>query len=350
MKTYSELKCINITSLSKQLSTSLIFVLLLHSLIPSSVANDLILRDQFLEGVSQVPKLLQGVSVKANVTTIRKYIVSDPIAAREILKMAKEEPDTVQITKRTICLHFGDISDVGEHKHRKTDYVNVSNKNYGFSLTRPSGTEKYAINALMSTPEVVDSSLQQVVSELQNKAYFDVFSTLGFQSQPLYLLVQNPKFSLNRVSEVIHEGKRLVRIDCSLPYSPANIYFLKNAYFLCDPNCHYAVKEFGCDGPTDTGKLHIVNTFGEMCNGFPIAIKSVNIAVNTAKPSFYSETTTDVDVLTNDLSEDQFRLTHFGFPEPNIAAPWISTWMKYLLAGLACTAVAYWIRRAYAEV
>jgi len=88
-----------------------------------------------------------------------------------------------------------------------------------------------------------------------------------------------------------------------------------------------------------------VTTFGELINGFPVTKRSITTLANSATPSFTSTTTVDVDVLPDAITPDEFTLSHYGFPEPHFNTASFSTWMKYLLTGLACMAIAYWIKR-----
>ena len=311
------------------------------------IADDNTLRKQFIEGVGNIPKLLLGVSVRAKVTQTQRYVLHDERAARAYFSShaKKENPDKNEVDVRYVSMHGGSVLDIGTDR-RKVEFVKSENGKYAFMLTKPPGGDKYNISALMSQSEIRHNDrMQKGLEKIKDTAISSVFTYLGCGTQLIYDLVKSPDFKIENVSEAIVDGTSYVRVDCTFPLSPGSNHSYRNAYLLCDPKNNWAVKEFYADGPTETGSIKVVTTFGESLNGFPITKKSVTTLANSAIPSITSSIILEVDELSKDVGPEEFALTHYGIPEPDFSTPWISTWMKYLLAGLSCTAIAYWIKR-----
>ena len=308
------------------------------------LAYDTELKQRFIDGVSKIPSRISSVSVDANITVTAEWVRPDS-NSQEHNRLSETDFVKPEITKRHISMHDGAVLESGLDS-RNREYTKVSNSQYAFFLTRPNPSVPYNVNAIMSNEEIASSPQGGLsFTESKDRAISMVFCNWGFSDQPLHKLITDPRFVFKSVDEVEMDGVKYVRVDCDLPISPTTPHILKNAYFILDPQNGWAIKESGCDGPTIGNKMQILHSFRKGSGDFPVIDKSIILHKNAASSAVVMRITHDVQVIPREISEHEFTLSHYGFPEPDFGTPWISTWMKYLLAGLACVAIGYWIKR-----
>jgi len=165
---------------------------------------------------------------------------------------------------------------------------------------------------------------------------------------PLYDLIHSPYFKIKSTGKVDGDNREeLVRIefDHLTDDSTQKAFRISNGYLICDPTSHWALKEYG--GVTWAGELYKGQVeWSEQVDGFPqpkrllISIKNEKLPKNTEFHLLQKIT----DIQTS-APRELFFLSYYGFTEPVFETGWLNTWMKYLLSGLACMGIAYWIKR-----
>ena len=303
------------------------------------------LQQEFINGVSETQSRISQVSAAFTVTVTEKYVLFDKDKATEYFNKYKLNPNKLTKTTHRVTIHNGSMLHFETDK-QNTESIKAANSEYTFILTRTATTPRYTVKSILSNEEVFSNSKYlSAYNDNKEETLSLPFRNYCYLSQPLHKLIRDPRFVYHNITEVVSDEKKYVRVDCEFPYPPQSRFVMRNAYFLCDPSNGWVVNEYGSDGPRANSRMNVVNTFGDVLNGLPTCKSSVVRHFVNGIESFTDEITFDVEISPDKVSPNDFTLSKFGLPEPDFNTPWISTWMKYLIAGLVCTGIAYWIKR-----
>ncbi len=188
--------------------------------------------------------------------------------------------------------------------------------------------------------------------ELQRaEALAGPFPFLYVKGGLFYELASSDATRVTAVSAERREDIELLRIDFE---TQREGWAPEENSVLLDPGNGWAPVEIRSVYPVDT--LHsdwkaeyvALLEFGESVGGMPIATKQT--ATATAKnwgsedpdSEIVHQKITTVEVLvTDDISNGEFYVSHYGLPEPNFERSWMGAWLVYFVGGVACLAVAY---------
>ena len=74
----------------------------------------------------------------------------------------------------------------------------------------------------------------------------------------------------------------------------------------------------------------------EMVGGLPFATTQTATFTRLGVPDGIDRGTTKLEILSNDVPRETFRLSGYGLPEPKFKQGLIGMWVWYLIAGIVC--------------
>ncbi|MGE0377604.1 MAG: hypothetical protein AB7I48_19555 [Planctomycetaceae bacterium] len=330
------------TGIVRAILTVVIVGISSHDRLVQSQDNMSRLRDRFLEESPRASDLLEQLTFRAKCLMEQEYSTTSA-SFQTTLKQrygGAGQPDAESF--ETLCIGRA-TKEAGVIKG--VEYIMARNPRYAFRITRGPEANRYAITWLEELG--VDPEKDRFVAKESRQALaFPLAAAFPF-GMTMAELVDSPHFELQQVSPS-KENDDLIQV--TFEYQPKEERkHLTNAYMICDPQLHWAVRETRATiwgGAT----LHTVIEFGKIVSGFPLAkiVTSTNKADN---PDVTLERTTTVNVsVAKDLIDAEFYLSHYGLPEPNFERSWYGSWLIYLIGGAGCLAVAFAIRRRRAAV
>ena len=301
--------------------------------------NDPALRDRFLKAVPQTAKKLAQMSFRAKCVISGDYEPITDTGRADLIRL-KLDPDKPTVIERNFSIRGACTVESGTDK-RGFEYVLSKNDDYAFRIVRSAGVESFAIEVLEQLDQRISNpNLEQKIQRAQGEARGFALGTWYFFGEPVSTVIESPSFKLQRVYAVRQNDANLVRIDFDYlhPDDMSKNYW--DAFMVCDPDRHWAVKEYGASGPIEGGLHRVTNTFGELLNGFPIAEKVTRRITGKAYTSFAHRFVTTIEVTNKDVPKAEFYLSHYGLPEPTFQRSWFGMWVWYLSAGIVCLGVA----------
>lgn len=234
---------------------------------------------------------------------------------------------------------------------RGIETVMSLNDAYAFEITKSPQRDQYAIRWL--EPRGGWLAVGSVIDTQRGEALAEGFGYWYLYGIPFFELAANESCRVTAVATELKEERKYLRVEFEKfreGRTPST------NYALLDPEQGWA--------PVETGSTYAVNKdhpewkaeyvasieFGEPIDGLPISKQKTESW--TSKdwlrngPDIIQTRVTTVEVMeTEDISPDEFYLSHFGLPEPHFERSWYGSWLIYLVAGAACLAAAYAIRR-----
>jgi len=298
------------------------------------------------KGISDARGKSKKISYRANIFFKHESFLerNKDRSLREEYKLRKEEADGVDYFYKD-----------GMAKEIKVaeglQVVNCTNSRYSFGLSKNSKGGKYALTWL--TPN--DRSLgrltanERAVIEQELSHALDIILPMYYlQGYYIWDIVEHPSFEVSRISSMDYLDSEMYKMEYSCDMG--NDGNEQDYYCIIDPDNSWIVREHGIYRPDgepgrvwNKTEVRIVKNSqgGIIPESFVISdyLPSNGTMKLSSKRSF-TYTINDTDV-----TKKEFYLSHYGLPEPNFDEPFLSTWMKYLLAGLVCLGIAYWIKR-----
>lgn len=246
----------------------------------------------------------------------------------------------------------------------KTNYgiVTVVNSRYGFKLQRSKQESDWfvgGINLKLENGYKLDAFPPDLFAcDFVNRAFN--FSLLFSMSQSLPELIKDPDFSITKVSlSASRVGDELVRIEFSNhPHLVTGQQFKQNnipnewndlteGWVLLDPAHYWVFREYHV---INEWQNHVTATTDAKFDykigrdGFPILtrIESQSNGRDTREQG-----SLEFDLTEQDVSDNQFTLSAYGFPEPKDVERRLPLYLWIALAGLFCLIAAALIRWLY---
>ena len=219
----------------------------------------------------------------------------------------------------------------------------VRNPRYAFSLTRGTRTKSYSLGWLAQyganrkETETIDYEAAK-----GNALAFGAFCVYG---RFVWDRARDPGFEITAISTSdTDEGER-VRVE--FRYTPADSetgpikkIALENGYLVCDPSNHWRLCEYGRIAGLG-GERIVLDCIPDREAVAPILLKHVSTRRTSAgELSKYRQEITCVESMFEDVSEEEFYLSHYGLPEPTFRGSWLGAWVWYLIAGIVCLVVS----------
>ena len=265
------------------------------------------------------------VAVSDKVSTMLKKVGKDPF---------EEEVRIRESVVRGNCAAMSGVYGKG------LEFVMAKNSKYAFLIERLPSVNRYSLQFV--TQPGADQRYDDRVKMEELEARATPLCTWYVVSESVSQLVESPSFKITKVATVISEGQKLVRVDFErLVDDPTRVKkeYLSDAYLLCDPAKAWALKEYRFTA-FNGGVYHVViDEFGELLHGFPIPRKMTRLVTQTDKIST-SRMVVTFEAVDNDVSGDEFYLSHYGLPEPKFRQSWWGRWGWYLVGGVVCLVVS----------
>ncbi len=230
------------------------------------------------------------------------------------------------------------------------EYVRARNHAYVFALQRAPNSQRNALQFVerMGSDPQVDAQIVEIEATVRGAAFAGYY----LWSMALSDLIETDAFRIIRVYGVESETGPLVRVEFEYSQTKANNepdMTFSDGYLVVDPNREWVLQEYGA-----TVDAHISNSrsvvrvtleYGDSVEGVPIATKLERKTIFPDDPGTTMEGLVTVAVVSKDVPEEEFYLSHYGLPEPTFERRWNGSWIVYPISGVAFLAMAYWIRR-----
>lgn len=199
----------------------------------------------------------------------------------------------------------------------QTEHLRVSNPKYAFSLRRPRDNAPWVVAQVrvgtsLFRPSTVENP-HYVVRMISHFSY-----TFAGVVDTLQVTLLDEGFSIRTVSPITLQGRRLIKaeFDYSPPKNPARMPLCAGSVVF-DPDHYWTIRRFevqtqwGKDPATEIATF----TYHYTQDGFPILQELVNrrkcLGQNADLEFHYR-----FQLQESDIPEREFRLSAFGFPEP----------------------------------
>jgi len=226
--------------------------------------------------------------------------------------------------------------------------VTAKNGKYAFGVSKEKNAESYVLGYLEKT----GGSQSERIKAEEHDARELLYSSWDIEGFPLLDWISRENFKILDTKEIIRNGRKAIRLDFEhiVDDIRRDNLSLGEAYVICDPAFRWAIIEYSAVYRNKEGEGVSRNTttieYRGLKGNLPIPTKSRTVT-ELLKVSNKENviTTSKREILEGTVTKEEFYLSHYGLPEPDFDEPFLSTWMKYLLAGLVCLGIAYWVKR-----
>lgn len=329
----------------------ILFVLVIISSVQHILAEDIdpsLLR-KFMDGVAENTTLIDKFSVKARIVTTVERRAESELAQQEVTAAgySPNKPEIEEIS--TVAIHgpLGLKASTGHGKNTSVEFVTARNDKYAFRIRRSPANTKYSIEFLQELGG--DSDLDSLIkdADLEARAFF-IIPWMVFRV-PISQLVKSPDFRVRKISRVDSNGIEAVRIDFDHLTDDPNrkMERLSDAYLVCDPANGWGLREY-CATLHHGGIVQHIIEFGAQIDSVPITSKFTSVYSVPKSTSVVRHTVMAAEEVSEDVSDDEFYLSHYGLPEPNFERSFFGRWVWLLGSGIACLIAARFLikRRA----
>ena len=285
------------------------------------------LRERFLKGVAETGAKLEHLSYRAQF----HYVLSAE---------GKDAPLKSFTRKDEVAIRGACTLETGVKEESGNVFFRVRNHDYAFALQRT--PQDHQGNLLALEQIGVDPKVDEGLARVEETPR--AFALMGYYlwDDPLFRVVQSDLFRIKRAYAITSEDKELVRVEFEYRINDAvrrRDYEITDGYLVCDPTREWALTEYG-------GKQHNVANreatvksavleYGETIGGIPIATRTA-LRIESLDRDYRSEAALTAEIISRDVPEEEFYLTHYGLPEPNFNEGWFGAWVWCLIAGIVC--------------
>jgi len=328
----------------------MLFFVLTPDVCDGAFAAEESLRALFIKEIEKTKSIVNPRSLRIIIHSnqnISKGAASSMYSAEQIKKIKKQGKDPFKLKGVKEYAYHKNLVLKKEY-HNGTSYIIAKNERYVFGISKEDGTEDYVLNFLeiSNSNKKVDERIEKEV----NNARALLRLPWNLFGHHLADWLQKEHFIILNVTEVVKDDKKMVRIDFEhvvTDIRPGNLS-LTDAYVICDPEAHWAIKERSVVYNNAKGEKVTTGTdyfeIEKLEDGFPVVVKNISSTEFIGKKDEKIVNVFEYEIK-EDVAKEEFYLSSYGLPEPNFEEPFLSTWMKYLLAGLVCLGIAYWIKR-----
>jgi len=303
---------------------------------------DDVTRSRFLEAVQETRKRIGDPAFSCDVKiTLRGDYESISAQKRAEFVAAGRDPDAPRTEEWRVTIS-GENTLEAASPRPPAEVVKACNADYGFSIGRARKDATFTIGGL---EQITDRrNLSEKMRDVVDYSRSFAISNWFINDEPLDRLVESSTFKLIDAEEIEWKGIKAVRVTFERPDKQHVLFDFGPSYLICDTSRHWAILEYELKvGPTSIH--HVELDFGEAINGFPIPKKSFRRSFGTQDAESIRRTICDIEVLRTSIPDSEFRLSHYGLPEPVFSAPSRGGWLWYLAGGIALIAFGFLIRR-----
>lgn len=319
-----------------------------------SQEDDSAMRGRLLAAVAKAENKCRrapgSIHVKAITTTQLSPKTVDADYSPELLAKLRQESANLTKPRIVATSEYAGRSDLQLEMGTRDgfEFVTARNRRYAFHIQRAPELKGYSLQFLQriggdpAVDALIDEAALRSVVATRSLAW----SMFG---KRLWEWIDSPDFKIEGTSEVQSGAETLVRIDFEhlvdevRPGRPC----LSDGYLICDPAADWALREFeasfinpvqGVAVTRQRGSLEYAETTKRLPLPIPETISLSTNWINDAKNTDWTITT--LEVISTDVPEEIFYLSHYGLPEPTFRRSWLGTWVWYLAAGIVCLIVA----------
>jgi len=337
--------------------TSIAIVFLFMASEPlSAQQDDPALRQRFLKGVADAARKLKEPTFSLRTKcrrASRLTSISSAYRKKHGAMYAKRGTDPMEVDivefecaiRGQLVLQMGRTGPIED-----LESVRARNHAYVFSIQRALNSQRNALQFVerMGADPFVDAQIVEIESTVRGAAFAGYY----LWSMALLDLIQNEAFRMTRVSGVESATGPLVRVEFEYPRTKANNepdMTFSDGYLVVDPSREWALQEYGAAVyahiSNSRSVVRVTLEYGDSVDGVPIATKLERTTTFPDDPGTTMEGLMTVAVVSKDVPEEEFYLSHYGLPEPNFERRWYGAWLIFSIGVAACLVVAYWIRR-----
>lgn len=289
------------------------------------------LQDQFLKGVAKTATKLEQMNFRG------RFAYSYSAEGEDAFD--KNETRTYEVAIRATS-----GLETGLRKKSGNVFFRARNEDYAFELQRTTEGDRTSLQFVeqIGSDPAVDAKMEAMAD--RPRAY--VFTAFWLWEDPLYRLIESKSFRIDRVYSVTSGGADLVRVEFDYRVNDPSRdldYHITDGYLVCDPAREWALTEYGGTEhdfiTKDTLVRSVVLEYGEMVDGVPIAAKT-SMTMDSLERDYKGKIVWTSEIISRDVPEEEFYLTHYGLPEPNFDQGWFGAWAWYLIAGIGCLIVS----------
>ena len=299
-------------------------------------------RTRFLEEVQETQKCIADPAFSCDMRITLHYDY-ESISAQKRAKLvaAGRDPDVPDSKAYRVMIAGENTLEEGS-RHPPAEVITSRNADYSFLINRIARDATFTIGGLEQN--INESNISVKISEAVDYAREFAISNWFVNSEPLDRLVASPTFRLIDAQEIEWKGIKAVKVEFERPDTQDVLRDFGPSYLICDTSQHWAILEYELKvGPTSV--QHVEIDFGEAINGFPIPKKLVRRSFGTQDVKSVFRIVCDVELLRTPVPDSEFRLSHYGLPEPVFSASSRGGWLWYLAGGVALTTIGVMIRR-----
>lgn len=302
---------------------------------------DTALRDRFLDAVKNTGPTVEQLHVKIRCAYARDFAwISEDVHAK--LKKVRSDPLRPENRTYEVVIHGKNTAESGVYSDG-LEYVVARNARYAFRISRAPHVEHYSLDFLERV--TADSRVEPRIEEIDREARAIPLCTWYLVGHTVSHFVESPFFEIKGVSRVSHDGQEFVRIDFEHLVDDAARKageWFSDGYMVCDPQRNWALREYQAvlwDGCV----YHVEIEVGESLDKFPLPRKMTRLI--TKENVSTRRMVATFEVIGEDISEEEFHLSHFGLSEPAFRQSAFGAWVWYLVAGLICMSVGLIVLR-----
>jgi len=299
-------------------------------------------RTRFLDAVQETRKRIADPAFSCDLRITLRYD-NESISAQKRAKLvaAGRDPDAPE-TKEYRVMISGENTLEATSPRPPKEVITSRNSDYAFLINRISKDARFTIGGV--EPNISESNISAKISEAVDNARAFAIGNWLFNSEPLDRLVKSATFRLIDAEEIEWKGTKAVKVEFERPDTQDVLRDFGPSYLICDTSQHWAILEYELKvGPTAI--QHVEMDFGEAINGFPIPKKLVRRSFGTQDVKSVFRIVCEVELLRASVPDSEFRLSHYGLPEPVFSASSRGGWLWYLAAGIALITFGVMIRR-----
>lgn len=306
------------------------------------VEGDSALRDRFISGMLNAKQLLGNICVHLRSETVREFSAATIEADNSPKRIAAARSNGIDLSRSVFIAEFALCNESIMSRGERGDgvhFVLAENPDYGFHLVEAPDSEAYVLQALQQTGSI-NPELEDAIQKQRQMATAPMYGAWSFLGTPMWEVVEGDGFRVEEIEEIVQEGRQLVRVE----FDPGDAFALDRAHVICDPENQWAFFEIGWTSAIFQKTSNF--EYGERVNEVPLVTRMSDTGTWIEKPDNIDTVIMTQEIIDKSVSPDVFRLSSYGLREPNFERSWYSgTWLTYLLGGLACFGVAYWLRQ-----
>jgi len=299
-------------------------------------------RTRFLDAVQETRKRIADPAFSCDLRIAHRADFESISAQKRAEWVAAGRDPDVPDTNEWRVMISGENALEAISRHPPAEVITSRNADYAFLINRIAKDAKCTLGGLEQN--ISESNISAKIIEAVANARASAIGNWFVNYEPLDRLVASPTFRLIDAEEIEWKGTKAVKVAFERPDTRDVLRDFGPSYLICDTSQHWAILEYELKvGPTAV--QHVEMDFGEAINGFPIPKKMVRRSFGTQGVKSVRRIVFDIELLRTSVPDSEFRLSHYGLPEPVFTKSSRRGWLWYLAGGIALITFGVMIRR-----